>query len=196
MACRIGTPAILHSLMICETLASLELGMTAAPGLRFITWPEILGRAPQAVQESATPFRMPLPSGGFLVPDGVFGIEYRQDGSKAYRFFALETDRGTMPLVRSSSRQTSYMAKLAAYRELIAHQVYKKHWGVPNLLVLTVTNSELRMIEMLKRLAGMGGESAAFLFKAVDASVLKVPAMGLPHEPWARAGLPPIRIDE
>lgn len=35
----------LHSLMICEALASLDLGIRATPGLRLIGWPEILGRA-------------------------------------------------------------------------------------------------------------------------------------------------------
>src|SRR5258708_18593607 len=85
-----------HSLIMCQILASLDLGVRAAPSLRFIAWPEILGRAPEATRSSATPFRLPVPSGRYLVPDGLFGLEYATGASKAYRFFALEADRGTM----------------------------------------------------------------------------------------------------
>ena len=57
----------LHALMICEGLASLDLGVRATPHLRFIAWPEILGRAPEATRASRTPFRVPVPSGSYLV---------------------------------------------------------------------------------------------------------------------------------
>ena len=185
----------LHSLMICEVLASLELGVRANSSLRLIAWPEILQRAPEAARSSPTPYRLPVPSGGYLVPDGLFGIEYAQSGTKAYRFFALEADRGTMPIVRSSQNQTSFMGKAAAYREIIARQVHKAHWGIPNLLVLTVTTSESRMREMIRCLGDQGGECAAFLFAAAGDAALKIPVPSLLVEPWARAGLPPLRIE-
>jgi Replication-relaxation len=87
----------LHSLMICEALASLELGVRASAELRLIAWPEILARAPEATRSSSTPFRLPVLSGGYLVPDGLFGIEYAHEDTKAYRFFALEVDGGQCP---------------------------------------------------------------------------------------------------
>ena len=185
----------LHSLMICEVLASLDLGTRANSRLRLIAWPEILGRAPEATRSSQTPFRVPVPSGGYLVPDGLFGIEYAQGGTKTYRFFALEADRGTMPIVRSSQNQTSILGKVAAYREIIGRQMHKAHWGIPNLLVLTVTTNESRMREMIRCLGDQGGECAAFLFAAVGDAALKIPVPSLLVEPWARAGLPPLRID-
>jgi hypothetical protein len=185
----------LHSLMICEVLASLDLGMRADSRLRLIAWPEILGRAPEATRSSQTPFRIPVPSGGYLVPDGLLGIEYAQGSAKAYRFFALEADRGTMPVVRSNQNQTSFMGKVAAYREIIGWQVHKAHWGIPNLLMLTVTTSESRMREMIRCLGDQGRECAAFLFAAADDAALKIPAPSLLVEPWARAELPPLRID-
>jgi hypothetical protein len=139
---------------------------------------------------------VPVPSGGYVVPDGVFGIEYAVSGKKAYRFFALEADRGTMPVIRSNPNQTSYMRKIAAYREIITRQVYKTHWGVPNLLVLTLTTSEARMIDIIGRLQGQTGDAAPFLFKAMDDFGLLAPATHLLFKPWERAGLPPLRIDE
>jgi protein involved in plasmid replication-relaxation len=174
-----------HSLLICEALASLELAARAAPHLRFIPWPEIAARMPEAARASAMPFRLLVSSGGYLVPDGVFGIEYRDGEAKTYRFFALEADRGTMPIARSDPKQTSYLGKLASYREVLARQVHKTQWGVPNLLVLTVTTSPARLSEMIGRLEG-GTASPAFLFKALDGRTLSRPARGLLCEPWER----------
>ena len=184
----------LHALMTCEALASIELAVRADALLRFIAWPEILARVPEAVRASTTPFRLPVPSGGYLVPDGVFGIEYREQDTKAFRFFALEADRGTMPIARSDPRKSSYLGKLAAYGEIIARQVHKTHWGIPNLLVLTVTTSAARCSEMAAKL-GTGG-SPAFLFKAVEGKGLSNPVPDLLTEPWTRAGSPPLSIAE
>jgi hypothetical protein len=182
-----------HSLMLCEVLACLELGTRASAALRFIGWPEILARAPEATRASPTPFRLPLPCGGFIVPDGVFGIEYRANAAKTYRFFVLEADRGTMPISRSMPGQTSYLAKLAAYGEIIAQRTHKTHWGISTLLVLTVTTSEARMTEMLKRLEGES--SAAYLFRAIHGRELLSPSSKLLSDPWQRSGLPPISIN-
>lgn len=191
-----GSPhrQFLHSLMICEALASLDLGIRAKPFLRFIGWSEILGRAPEATRLSPTPFRFPVPFGGYLVPDGLFGIEYVSGGTMTYRFFALEADRGTMPVSRSNPNQTSYLGKLAAYREVMDRQVHKSHLGIPNLLVLTLTTGEARMKEMLTRLAGQAGNHAAFLFKAIRDDAQRTPMPQLLTEPWQRAGFAPLRI--
>jgi hypothetical protein len=186
----------LHSLMTCEVLASLDIGIRADPHLRFIAWPEILARSPEATRSSGRPFRLPVPSGGYLIPDGLFGIEYAQDGKKVYRFFAFEADRGTMPVSRSKPGQTSYLGKIAAYREIIARQVHKTHWGIPNLLVLTVTTSEARMRAMMTGLGNDVGGNAPFLFKAIAAAGLARPMHHLLSKSWDRASLDPLRIDK
>ncbi len=191
-----GHRQFLHSLMICEALASVDLALRARPDLRLIGWPEILGRAPEATRSSPAPLRLPLPSGCFLVPDGLFGIEYDTASAKTYRFFALEADRGTMPVARSDPGQTSYLGKLAAYRTAIERGAHKTHWGIPNLLVLTLTNRGTRMAEMLRQLGGGDGTSAAFLFKAVPGAELRRPTPRLLVEPWERADMPPLRIGE
>lgn len=181
-----------HALMICEALASIELGCRQS-GLRFVAWPEILEKAPEATRSSAAPWRLPLPSGGHLAPDGVFGIEYREGAAKSYRFFALEADRGTMPVARARPKQTSYIAKLAAYRDAISAGAHTANWGVPNLLVLTLTIAPFRLAFVLEKVAE-ARLGAPFLFKAVAEADLVHPAPALPTEPWARAGLPPFSI--
>jgi len=184
-----------HSLLICEILASLELGVRVTPGLRFIAWPEILERAPETTRASRTPFRVPMRSGGYLVPDGLFGLEYGGI-KKTYRFFALEADRGTMPVCRTDGRQTSILGKLASYRETLALGIPKAHWGLPNLLVLTVTTSAARMGEIMQRLEGQAGSSPAFLFKAMGEHALRTPWPELLSEPWQRVGAVSLRIDQ
>lgn len=183
----------LHTLMSCEALASMEIGTRTTEALRFISWPEILARAPEATRRSRAPLRLPVPSGGYLLPDGAFGIEYRTGETKGYRFFALEADRGTMPVSRSKPAQTSYLGKLFAYGEIIEHQVHKTHWGVPNLLVLTVTTNVARITEITAKL---GTGSSAFLFKAAEDSALTKPTPELLASPWQRAGHAPISIAE
>ena len=186
-----------HSLMVCETLASIELGTRLCPGVRFISWPEILAKAPVSTRASAVPFRFPspAPSGG-VMPDGLFGLEYLAAETKSYRFFALEADRSTMPVVRSDQNQTSYMGKLAAYRDLISRQVYKSHLGTPNLIVLTVTTANQRLEEIMSRLREQSDCAATFLFKALADRERSLPVPRLLVEPWQRVGLPPLRIDQ
>ena len=99
-----------------------------------------------------------------------------------------------MPISRSKPAQTSYLGKLAAYGEVIARQVHKTHWGIPNLLVLTLTTSASRMAEIAGRPGA--GESPAFLFNAVEGKTLASPFWGLLTEPWTRSGLPPLSIAE
>ena len=181
----------LHALMICEALASIELAARDHAALRFIPWPEILARASEQTRASTAPLRLPAPSGGYLVPDGVFGLEYRDGDAKSYRFFALEADRGTMPVSRSKPGQTSYLGKLAAYGELIREQVHKARWGVPNLLVLSLTTSAARAAGIVAKL---GTGSPAFLFKAAEGTAMTKPTPELLLEPWQRAGLPPLSI--
>jgi hypothetical protein len=185
-----------HSLMVCELLASIELGIRARPGLRFIPWPEICAKAPPATRALVTPMRFPsaLRAGG-VMPDGLFGIEYADGDTSTYRFFALEADRGTMPVARSNSDQTSYIGKLAAYRDVIVRHVYKTHLGIPNLLVLTVTTSNHRVREIWRCMEEQGGSSAAFLFKTLGEPELKSPTPQLLLEPWHRCGLSSVRVD-
>jgi hypothetical protein len=177
-----------HSILTCECLASIELATTASVHLRFVPWSEILARAPAATQASPQPYRLPIANDA-VVPDGLFGLEYDSAGKKTYRFFALEVDRATMPVSRTDARKTSYLAKLASYRHIIAAQTYRTHWGIPNLFVLTVTTSEAHLEAIMRAFADQPDGRSVFLFKAVDAQALTKPVTELLLEPWQRVGL-------
>ena len=191
-----------HALMICDVLASIELG-SKERSVRFVAWEEILAKAP--CRELEDPFRISVTfthNGKRqtigVVPDGMFGLEYLQNGEKSYRFFALEADRQTMPIFRGNLTQTSYHRKVLAYREILTQEIHKKHFGVPNLFILNVTTSAERMghmIEALKQITGGRGNSV-FLFKTMKGDLFKAPPADahMMIEPWFRAGYPAFNI--
>jgi hypothetical protein len=98
-----------------------------------------------------------------------------------------------MPISRSKPGQTSYLGKLAMYGDVLARQIHKTHWGIPNLLVLTLTVSTARAAEMVAKL---GAGSPAFLFGAAEGKVLSKPLRTLLAEPWQRPGHAPFCIAE
>jgi len=203
-----------HQLMICDCMASIELGVRQDPNLRFISWQEMLVKAPEKPRNLRNPFELPVsisytfPRSGNthradirIVPDGMFGLEYRHDGQKVYRFFALEADRNTLPVLRSDLHQTSYLRKILGYRQIATQNIYRSHLGLPNLLVLNVTTNETHMgnvVALVKELAH-DGMSKLFLFKTIsslgDFKKAPAPTRHILTEAWTRVGCAEFRID-
>jgi Replication-relaxation len=196
-----------HDLMICDCVASIELGMRENPGLRFISWQEIIAKAPETTRALHNPFEIPVSishtfsnSKGTqradikIVPDALFGLEYTSNGQKSYRFFALEADRNQMPVARSNLRQSSYLKKILAYRAIAAQNIYKTHLGIPNFLVLNVITNERHMRSIMGFLDEMTAKhgSQMFLFKSIstlgDFRVAPAPASHILVAPWKRVG--------
>jgi hypothetical protein len=201
-----------HNLTICHAVASIEAAARAA-GIRFITCTEVLARAPKQTKEARQPFAIPasishlFPNGKVarsdtpVIPDALFALQY-QNGS--YRCFALEIDRGTMPLTRSTLEETSYLRKLLQYREVISRGGYKTHFGMtatPMLLLTITTNARhLDGIKaLLQDLAGENRWKRAFLFKAEPGlgsfERAPQPALSLLTTAWDRVGNPPFFIN-
>ena len=135
----------LHSMMIIETLLSIELETILHMDQRFVPVDEILARAPAKTQNAKNPLSVPVtlqPSAQypfirarqetFIIPDGLYGIEYLIDGKKRYRFWALECER-TNPFSRTNTKAASQNLKRAAYDALLSSNRYKEHWNIPNL---------------------------------------------------------------
>jgi hypothetical protein len=106
--------------MICDIPSSIEIGVRAKPSLRFIAWPEILAseKMPEATRNDSRPMAVnvlatspkehkPYRTEQALVPDALFGLEYTANSTKQYRFFALEADRHTEPVSRSTLGKSS-----------------------------------------------------------------------------------------
>jgi hypothetical protein len=202
----------LHAVMICDILGSIEIGVRNDPALRLISWPEILAKAPEKTLRMAKPFELSVsisytfPKTGKteqahtkVVPDALFGLEYQTGEQKSYRFFALEADRATMPVVRGNLRQTSYLKKILAYREVAARKLYQTQLGIPNLLVLTVTTSDRHQDTIMQIVQEVTRGSRMFLFKTMTSlggvQSAPSPASQVLTSPWQRAGLATMSID-
>ena len=202
-----------HSLMIEETLARIELGARGAGNVRLIGADEIIASAPEAGQTARSPLALPVSimhtfprdrteSAAFdLIPDALFGLAYAEPGgTKSYRFFALEAERENR-VAASSLKQTSFLKKVLAYRDIAARETYRAQLGVPNLVVLVVTGSMARIETMKKTIMDVtaGKGSGMFLFRPLPSLTepfkAAVPATDLFSGPWLRAGYSDFVID-
>ena len=158
-----------HELMVCDILSAIELGLRDLPNVRFVSWQEILKspKFPESTSNASNPLAVPVSVSYTdprtekvsscdkpLIPDALFGIEYGGDSRKQYRFFAVEADRNTEPVIRGNLEQSSYLRKILQYREIITNAIYRTWWGLPNLLTLNVTVS----LEHMQNLMRLGAE--------------------------------------
>ena len=202
-----------HELMVSDILSSIEIGIRARRDLRFISWQEILTRAPDAARHSGTPFELPVSIAHQFSsrreicdkpvnPDAVFGIEYAVEGQKSYRFFALEADRSSEPVCRSNLQQSSYLRKILQYREIIRRQTYTAHLGLPNLFVLTVTTDARHLANILSLVneLSQGKGNTFLLFKTMPSlaslETAPPPSPFILTAPWQRAGFPDLCIGQ
>ncbi|MFG6542646.1 replication-relaxation family protein [Sulfitobacter sp. M22298] len=177
-----------HSMMICDVLASIEIGLKGT-GCRLIPWTEIIERA--TVDD---PVRLPFSFTyegrnvtGKLVPDGLFGIQY-PDGKAS--FFALETEHG-QPLTRSHFNSGSTKKKLLAYKAIIDAKTYQQT-GAPNLRVLFVAPTRVRSENMAALAVDLFNTTTNFLFHDVPVQEILLdappPFPNLVTSHWMRAG--------
>jgi len=200
-----GSRQFAHAVMIADIMSSVEFGVRQDPSLRLISWREILAKAPEQTHRMQRPFEIPVsisysfPRTGkieqaatTILPDALFGLEYRGASAPTYRFFALEADRGTMPVFRGNLTQSSYLKKVLAYREIGAQKLYQSHLGLPNLLVLTVTTSSRHQNTIMEVVQELEGGSKIFLFKTLSSlGGIQLALSSAPQmltEPWLRVG--------
>ncbi len=197
-----------HEAMAAHIMASLDLGCRQDPNLRFVSWLDIFNheKCPAATKAAHNPLLIPYTldkADHALIPDGLCGIEHRERGVS---FYAMEADRNNEPIEASKLARSSYARHLAGYRFVLRNELYKKHYGVPNMQVLNITVSEMHMHNIMAHLKRTTAEGARhlsgahpFLFKAVPAlgrRINKPPVSGhVLMEPFHRIGDDRVRID-
>lgn len=192
-----------HRFMNACVTASIRLAAERR-GVDYISQETIIARdtCPDQTRRAKNPLALRL-SAKALVPDDLFGLGYPAEPRRSFRFFALEDDRGSESLERSDLAQTSFGGKFPLYLDVLRRRVFRDHWGIPNLFVMTVTTSKVRMENMIEHLAILTRHEpklrAHFLFKfRTDfAGHWSVPTVmhDLFDKPWQRAGAEPFRID-
>ncbi len=174
----VGRLYIEHTLLTADVMVAAECATRSRPDVLLMNAHEILAAAPETTRNAANPFKLKTRAhhDGNLVdlaviPDRVFGLDLT--AARKRKYFFLEADRATMPIVRGDLDQTSFARKLVAYLSGGGKtNAFGAHFGVGNFRVLTVTTSRERtatMIDALKQLT-RGAGSQQFLF--VDRSTL------------------------
>ena len=187
-----------HAYMTACITASIELATLQTDGIRYIFQDEILARI-----EGKLCF--PVAVKGMtknLIPDGLFGLEYREGDKTYYRFFLVEADRRTEPGKTQNFDRKSYMRTILQYREFVGKGQYKEALGLSaGLLVLNVTTSELgqrNLLAITKDLSESGGNNY-MLYRAVSqfSRYFKTPPVlyDLFTGEWQRAGRGSFRIN-
>ncbi len=195
----------LHRLMVSCTTASIELATMARPDITFIPQHMILERAktelryPLSITDPSSNRRLKKD----LIPDAIFGLEYKTAKGARFRFFAVECDRATEPATTTNFNRKSYLRNLLQYREYIGNGKYQDHLSLTApMLVLNVITDEKRLEKILSVTQKEAGDSGNtyLLFQHIEnfGPVFKPPAPmdGLLDSPWHRAGQKDIRIDK
>lgn len=148
-------PNLQHALAVSDFLVSAEVACRefAEDGLTYLPFEHVLRSSPLATQGERMPGAWPveLRYGGtrktsYVQPDGIFGFQL----SNMTKFYMLEVDNGTMPVVRKTPQQTSLLRKLLAYGETHRAEIHKDRFGMGNMRALFVVPSAERR-ETLKR---------------------------------------------
>jgi len=161
-----------HQMMVSCVTASIELSCLNLGNMRYIPGWQILARAGASLGVET---EIQLPSKGKaerhrLVPDQLFAIEFVKGGQKSYLAFVVECDRGTEPVISTSTARKSYLRNYLQYREFIGVANYKEKYGLKaSCLVLNVMNSEGRQeryTDLIQQQSPNG--NSYMLFQTID----------------------------
>ncbi|MCG6867342.1 MAG: replication-relaxation family protein [Gammaproteobacteria bacterium] len=198
-----GSGPWLHRYMVASITASIELATLENPSLTYIPQQAILQRAGTVLRHPA-PFENPTTKKTEtrdLIPDAVFGLEYRKGGERSYRFFIVEADRATEPSRSSIFNRKSHLRTILQYRAYVGEGLYKSHLNLTaGMMVLNVTTSDAtrdRMMALTNELSERG--NTYLLFQTCDhfGRYFKPPKpmAELLLGDWLRAGHESFRID-
>ncbi len=187
----------LHRFMTACITASIEIATLDRDDLNYIPGSAIRARV-DATLRYTTRIQDPKTEKWYdkdLIPDAIFGLEYKVKRKSYYRFFLVEADRGTEPTTSANFHRKSHERNLLQYRDYIGNGRYKEHLGLTSsLLVLNVLTDAKKMEKMLaltREMSGRAGNSY-MLFQMIDGfgETLKPPkpVLELLNEKWERAG--------
>jgi hypothetical protein len=167
-----GRVFIEHTLLIADLMVAMQLATRRSGNVLLIEPRDILALSPERTRRSKNPWALPakIVHAGIqhdmsLIPDKVFGLDYSEARKRSY--FFVEADRGTMPIVRSHPRQTSFHQKILGHLAgSRLGNLHGQHFVIGNFRVLTITTSQQRIATMLEAVkhATRGTGSNQFLF--------------------------------
>ncbi len=193
----------LHRYMVACITASIELATLNDPNLTYIPQRAVLERT-GATLRYPVPYQNPTTKKvetADLIPDAIFGLEYRRGSEASYRFFIVEADRATEPSRSTKFNRKSHFRTIMQYRAYVGEGLYKAHLNLTaGMMVLNITTGKAtkdRMLALTDELSGKGNTYLLFRTCENFGRYFK-PPKPLPElltGEWTRAGYPPFRID-
>lgn len=168
----VGRVFIDHTLLVADLRVAVACAVRQRSDIEIMSADHVLGNAPEATRRSANPWKFTtrVQQGGHpldltVIPDAVFALDFTAERKRKY--FFVEADCATMPVVRAGLHQTSFARKMTAYLAGGGQtNAFGQRLGIGNFRVLTVTSSAERIGSMIEALRGLtsGTGSAQFLF--------------------------------
>jgi len=165
----VGRVHLEHVLMVSDVMIAFEIACRQS-GVRLLS---------ESALGTTKPFRWRASVSSTvtlgIIPDRVFGVEYREPSSALRRaFFFLEADRGTMPVARANLAQTSVYRKLLTYEATWTQGIHRARFGFNRFRVVTVTSSSSRMEALVSASSRLERGHGLFLF--ADRTILAKPS--------------------
>lgn len=137
-----------HALMISEIIVALELAARSIPGVHILHHGE------------SSKWKIPMRGSApvTVIPDALFSIQHNADTI----LFALEADRGTMPVQSANRSRSSIARKLTAYEASWRANIFRQRFDATRVQVLTITTSAARLASITEH--ARSHVSAAGLF--------------------------------
>lgn len=160
-----------HSLMVADFVTRLELACRRSGDLRLVLLDGLI--PPEAASERRRTWQWSVTVSSKarvgLAPDRVFSLRRTNFGdSSGHEVYFLEADRGTMPIVRSNSRQSSIAKKFLAYEATWSQRLHVKRYGITRFRTLVVTQSPGRAANILDHVRSRSRGQGLFLCSHVE----------------------------
>jgi hypothetical protein len=149
-----------HALEVTDFMVALALACKRQGRLAVMYFDEIMRElAPAETRKHPNPYYWPVsvrPIPGrwqsratkahYAIPDKIFAVRNLElpEGQNR-KFFFLEADRGTMPVVRPDLDKSSLLRKLVLYGFTHLDRLHEKHYGLSHFRVLTVVPTRQRV---------------------------------------------------
>jgi hypothetical protein len=151
---KVHRPFIDHQIEIVDFQVALQRAVSTRADVRLFLEGEMraapLRRQRQAIQRafalSAQITQDRIIRRVTAVPDLVFSLQFANGTQHNY---AVEIDRGTMPVFRSDPEQTSIARKMRVYQTAHAAKQHQREFGWSNFRVLFVTTNQERIETMI-----------------------------------------------
>src|SRR4051812_23099485 len=150
---KVQRPFIDHQIEIVDFRVALQRALSTRADVRLLFEGETSAAASRRQGQEARSHALSaqLKQNGIVhhvsaVPDLVFALHFA-DGTR--HNYAVEIDRGTMPVFRSDLEQTSIARKMRVYLAAHAAKQHQREFGWTNFRVLFVTTNEERIETMI-----------------------------------------------